>query len=102
MPVPDLKQFTLPNDTSICLLNCETAFNGLTDKEKSYAHYISQASWYGSLICLYQVITAFIVLQGPSFCGLHSCLIHRKSRSKSGPRNYIVTQMITLIVVLGQ
>lgn len=48
-------QFILPNDTGICLLECKTAFSGLTKKEKSYSHYLSQASWYGSLICLYQV-----------------------------------------------
>ena len=48
-------QFILPNDTGICLLDCKTAFSGLTTKEKNYAHYLGQASWYGSLICLYQV-----------------------------------------------
>ena len=52
-------QFILPNDTGICVLDCKTAFGGLTSKEKLYAHYISQASWYGSLICLYQVWFSF-------------------------------------------
>ena len=52
----DLRQYTLPSDTGICFLECNTAFNALTDKEKLYAHYLSQGSWYGSLICLYQVL----------------------------------------------
>jgi len=51
----DRSRFTLPNDIGICLLECMEAFKGLTDKEKLYAHYLAQASWFGSLICLYQV-----------------------------------------------
>ena len=51
----DRSQYVLPNDTGICVLDCKTAFEGLTDKEKLYAHYISQAAWHGSLICLLQV-----------------------------------------------
>ena len=51
----DLSQYTLPNDTGVCLLDCSTAFKNLTDKEKKYAHYIAQASWYGGLIVLVQV-----------------------------------------------
>ncbi|XP_074660218.1 dipeptidyl peptidase 3-like isoform X2 [Tubulanus polymorphus] len=50
----DLSQYILPNETGICLLEYETAYNGLTDTEKQYAHYIGQASWYGGLICLLQ------------------------------------------------
>ena len=51
----DLSQYTLPNDTGVCLLDCSAAFKNLTDNEKKYAHYISQASWYGGLIVLVQV-----------------------------------------------
>ncbi|KAL4238740.1 bifunctional diacylglycerol diphosphate phosphatase/phosphatidate phosphatase [Mactra antiquata] len=50
----DLSQYTFPNSTGVCLLDCKTAFKNLTDKEKKYAHYISQASWYGGLIVLVQ------------------------------------------------
>lgn len=50
----DVSQYVLPPETKVAFLDCETAFKGLTDKEKLYAHYISQASWYGGLICLFQ------------------------------------------------
>ena len=51
-------QFVIPNSADVCVLDCQTAFNGLTSKEKLYAHYLSQASWYGSLVCLFQVSKA--------------------------------------------
>lgn len=51
----DVSQYVLPPETKVAFLDCETAFKGLTDQEKLYAHYISQASWYGGLICLFQV-----------------------------------------------
>lgn len=50
----DLSQYILPNDTGVCLLDCITAFDNLTDKEKLYSHYVSQASWNGGLIVLLQ------------------------------------------------
>ncbi|XP_071079546.1 dipeptidyl peptidase 3-like isoform X1 [Haliotis cracherodii] len=50
----DLSQYTLSNETGICLLDCEVAFNSLTDKEQCYSHYISQASFSGGLIVLLQ------------------------------------------------
>ncbi|KAH3844273.1 hypothetical protein DPMN_086530, partial [Dreissena polymorpha] len=50
----NISEHTLPNSTGVCLLDCTTAFNNLTDREKLYAHYISQASWYGNLIVLVQ------------------------------------------------
>ncbi len=50
----DKSQFILPNDSGIVLLSCDAAFKALTSKEKLYSHYLSQASWYGSLICLLQ------------------------------------------------
>lgn len=50
----DYSQYVMPNDTGLCLLDCSAAFSGLTDREKLYAHYISQASWYGGLIVLIQ------------------------------------------------
>ncbi|XP_060564792.1 dipeptidyl peptidase 3-like isoform X2 [Ruditapes philippinarum] len=50
----DLSQYTLPNSTDVCLLDCMTAFKNLTDQEKRYAHHVSQAAWYGGLIVLVQ------------------------------------------------
>jgi dipeptidyl-peptidase-3 len=51
----DKMQFILPNDTGVVLLDCRSAFEGLTKKEQHYAYYLSQASWYGGLIVLIQV-----------------------------------------------
>ena len=51
----DLKFFTLPNDQPLVKLDCDEAFKALTDKEKFYAHYLSQASWFGSLITIVQI-----------------------------------------------
>lgn len=64
----DLTQlYTLPNSTDVCLLDCITAFKNLSDQEKRYAHYVSQASWYGGLIVLVQTSPEspgiFILLQ---------------------------------------
>ncbi|KAK3093576.1 hypothetical protein FSP39_017632 [Pinctada imbricata] len=50
----DISQYILPSETEVVLLDCETAFNGLTVQEKKYSHYLSQASFYGGLICLFQ------------------------------------------------
>lgn len=50
----DNSLYTLPNNTSVKPLNCDKAFNGLTNKEKLYAHYLGQAAWYGSLIVFVQ------------------------------------------------
>jgi dipeptidyl-peptidase-3 len=39
----------------IAQLDCQTAFNNLTSKERLYAYWMSEASWQGSLITLEQV-----------------------------------------------
>lgn len=51
----DRTQHVIPNSADFCLLDCKEAFDGLTDTEKKYAHYLARASWYGGLIVLYQV-----------------------------------------------
>ncbi|XP_071490506.1 dipeptidyl peptidase 3-like [Diadema antillarum] len=47
-------QFIIPNDVPFVNLACKTAFEGLTSKEKKYAHFIAKASWSGGLVCLFQ------------------------------------------------
>ncbi|XP_053575996.1 dipeptidyl peptidase 3 [Bombina bombina] len=48
------KQYVLPNDLPVALLECEDAFVLLSAEEKLYAHYLSRASFYGGLIVLFQ------------------------------------------------
>lgn len=46
--------YTLPNNQPVVYLECKNAFNALTDREKLYAHYLSQSAWNGSLITFIQ------------------------------------------------
>ena len=50
----DISQFLIPNEVPFNFLECKKAFDGLTAREKSYAHHICKASWQGALICLLQ------------------------------------------------
>ena len=43
-------QFVVSNDVSVRVLECTEAFDGLTDQEKLYAHYIGKASWEGAKV----------------------------------------------------
>lgn len=54
MASEDYSQCIISREVDINLLDCRTAFSGLTEKEKLYAHYLSRASWDGALICLLQ------------------------------------------------
>nr|CAD7401438.1 unnamed protein product [Timema poppensis] len=48
-------QYSLPNDYPIVELECQVAFDALSNKQKLYAHYLSLASWHGSLAVYLQV-----------------------------------------------
>ena len=51
---PDLSVHTIPQDTSVVVLDATEAFGGLTAKEASYALALAQADWDGAKICLIQ------------------------------------------------
>ena len=53
-PPIDPSHYTLPNDQPVVTLDASEAFSGLTERERLYAHYLSRASYYGSLIVLVQ------------------------------------------------
>lgn len=56
MDAKALSHYILPLDQPVVNLDCSEAFNGLTDQEKLYTYYLSQAAWYGGLIVNVQVI----------------------------------------------
>ncbi|XP_070578955.1 dipeptidyl peptidase 3-like [Ptychodera flava] len=60
-------QFVIPNGVPVANLDCKVAFEGLTEKEKLYAHFLAQGSWEGGLIVLFQTSaespTIFMLLQ---------------------------------------
>ncbi|KAH9420608.1 bifunctional diacylglycerol diphosphate phosphatase/phosphatidate phosphatase [Dermatophagoides pteronyssinus] len=47
-------EYIYTNDTPVIQLEATSAFEALTVGEKKYAHYLSKASWFGSLAVLYQ------------------------------------------------
>ncbi|KAH9508561.1 bifunctional diacylglycerol diphosphate phosphatase/phosphatidate phosphatase [Bulinus truncatus] len=47
-------QYIIPNNTEVALLDCQSAFEGLSNKERLYAHHLAQASFKGGLIVLFQ------------------------------------------------
>ncbi|XP_026328243.1 dipeptidyl peptidase 3 isoform X2 [Hyposmocoma kahamanoa] len=50
----DMSNYYLPKTQTFVELDCTEAFNNLTDQEKLYAHYLTQAAWSGGLIVLLQ------------------------------------------------
>ena len=49
-----MADFTIPNSTPVFNLECKAAFDALEEKEKKYAHFLSQADYEGGLIVLVQ------------------------------------------------
>ncbi|CAL8091788.1 unnamed protein product [Orchesella dallaii] len=67
MDAKALSRYMLPLETPVAVLDCTQAFNGLTEQEKLYAYYLSQASWVGGLIAFVQTSP-----EAPAiFCLLH-------------------------------
>ncbi|PRD19612.1 UNVERIFIED_CONTAM: DppIII [Trichonephila clavipes] len=51
--LPKMSDCIIHANTPFLALDCEDSFRPLSEKEKYYAHYLSKASWMGSLIiCL--------------------------------------------------
>ena len=44
----------VPLDTKFSVIDCQKAFNGLSNREKLYAFYFTRASWEGAKICYFQ------------------------------------------------
>nr|XP_023013816.1 dipeptidyl peptidase 3 [Leptinotarsa decemlineata] len=65
--VVDKNQYILHNEQPVVSLEFKSVFEGLTQKEKLYAHHISRASWIGGLITLLQTSPE----SGPAFVFLH-------------------------------
>ena len=63
----DPSYFTVPADTPVSKLDAKQAFEGLSEKERLYAHYLCRASWEAAPICLLQTspesAPVFLLLQ---------------------------------------
>lgn len=85
----DFSQYIISREVDINLLNCGSAFSGLTEKEKLYAHYLCRASWEGSLICLLQTSPEspgiFLLLQNLFHVEPIEKLVERLLRIENGP-----------------
>ena len=64
---PDMSVHTLPNDTPVVVLDATSAFNLLSEKEKSYAYHLGKADWEGAKInflqCSVESVPIFALLQ---------------------------------------
>ena len=87
--VDDLSQYIISPHIDINPLDCKTAFSGLTEKEKLYAHYLCRAAWEGSLICLLQTSpespAIFLLLQHLFHAETVEELKERTLGSEDGP-----------------
>jgi hypothetical protein len=51
----EMALYFLPNDTPVCVLDCQEALKTLTEEERLYAHYLAHTCFTGGLIVLFQV-----------------------------------------------
>lgn len=62
-----LSYYTVPADTPVSKLEAKQAFDGLSEQERLYAHWLCRASWEGAPICLLQTspesVPVFLLLQ---------------------------------------
>ncbi|CAG9762167.1 unnamed protein product [Ceutorhynchus assimilis] len=76
----DKTQYVLPFDQPFVRLEIESAFNGLSQQEKLYAHHISRASWAGGLVTFLQTSPE----SGPIFVLLHKLFASEKATDFTG------------------
>ncbi|GAA6061288.1 hypothetical protein JCM10212_004694 [Sporobolomyces blumeae] len=53
-PTVDQERYLADRDPPVCSLNIKDSFQGLTNQEKLYSHYMSKASWAGGRIIMRQ------------------------------------------------
>lgn len=66
-------------DVSVAQLECKDAFEGLSDTERRYAHYVGTASWEGAKICLLQCSA-----EAPAVFALLMKLFHAQPAAELG------------------
>lgn len=76
----DRSQHVLPLEQPVVCLEAQSAFDGLSNKEKLYAHYLGQAAWVGGLITYIQTSPE----SGPVFVLMHKLFLIEKPEDLKG------------------